>query len=197
MVQSTSSAADNYSANEASPRLHWTNRITMVVTEVRQRALPAVNPFQSRPWKPQISQIVQAHVNKPHLFRPIPILSSHPRTGFRVPLPPLPTPCFVNQSLYAFHNTPLHATCTDYLIISDSCYCLYYWGVPFVPVFPWRSPFQTALSRGPTKFGFKCQMSRVSSNHKNTTFLTTCTNISTFPLWDQTFTVAAQPSDGQ
>jgi hypothetical protein len=27
-----------------------------------------------------------------------------------------------------FTYTPLHATCTDSLILSDSCYCLYYWG---------------------------------------------------------------------
>jgi hypothetical protein len=35
-------------------------------------------------------------------------------------------------------------------------------------------------------------MSRISSSHKARTFLTTCTNISTFALWDQTATVAEQ-----
>jgi len=137
VLQSTSSAADNYSANEARPRFHCTHLITTVVTKVRQGAIPGVNSFQSHHWNPQNSQIIQAHIYKPlHTIPiiPIPILSSHPRTGFRVPPPLLPPPTqpLGTSTRVCMHFTctvpPLYPTCIDYLILSDSCYCLYYWG---------------------------------------------------------------------
>jgi hypothetical protein len=131
-MQSPSSAADNQSANEASPCFHWTHRIIDVVTKVRQRALPAINIFQSRPWNLQISQIVQTHIYISFLFRPIPILSSHPSTGFRPPPPSQPIGLSTRVGMH-FTYTPMHAPCTDYLILSDSCYCLYYWGFHSCP----------------------------------------------------------------
>ena len=57
------------------------------------------------------------------------------------------------------------------------------------PIFPGQSQsygFWRALSRWPTKFCSGRQISRVFPSHKNTTFLTRCTNILAFPLWEKT-----------